>query len=359
MLGEIEARGFRNLAPLAWSPGGGVHLVLGANGAGKTSLLEAIYAVATTRSFRTNRLTDCVAHEADSFHLRAEVTAPQRTSLAFQVRGRERQRSMNEKRAPLANYLGALPVIPWTAAEGALISGPPEMRRRFLDRGVVAQRSASIKILARHRQALNAKRQLLLTGGRGLAAWNEVLAEAAAELTRLRSRYCAQLTEALVTVLGQSGMGLPAIGLRYRPSLEAGLEGAGAVAAELAALTSRERRERRPLRGPHRDDIEILWDGHTARVVASAGERKALGLALVAAQGLVLREAGRQPLFLLDDADTELDAERLAGVFRGFGEVEQMIATSNRPHVFERVAINQRWRCTDGHLEQEAEGARR
>ena len=185
MLGEIEARGFRNLAPLTWAPGPGRQLVLGPNGAGKTSLLEAVYAVATTRSFRTARLGECVAHGAPGFELRAEISEPHRASLAFRVNGGERSRQLNEKQSPLADYLEVQPVIPWTAAEGALISGAPEIRRRFLDRGVVAQRGASIVLLARHRRALTAKRQVLLTGGRGLRAWTEVLAPAAAELTAL------------------------------------------------------------------------------------------------------------------------------------------------------------------------------
>ena len=120
------------------------------------------------------------------------------------------------------------------------------------------------------------------------------------------------------------------------------------MAEELVALEGRERRERKVLRGPHRDDLQILWGAHPARQVASAGERKALGLALVAAHGRVLRDAGRDPLFLLDDADTELDAERLAGVFRAFDQDAQMILTSNRPEVFEGVVLERRWRCRSG-----------
>ncbi len=350
MLGEIEARGFRNLAPLVWSPGAGFHLIVGSNGAGKTNLLEAIYAVATTRSFRTSRIGDCVTHDQAGFYLRAEITKPRRVSLAFAVAGTDRRRSLNDKRAALGAYLEAQPVIPWTAAEGALISGPPEVRRRFLDRGVVARRGATIELLARHRQALGAKRQLLLTGGNGLHAWNEVLASAAAELTAQRARFCHRLQQALSVVLEASGMDLPSISLRYRPSLRRGLEGAEAVALEMAALEARERRERRVLRGPHRDDVEILWDGRLARTVASAGERKALGLTLVAAQGRVLAELGRMPLYLLDDADTELDAERLAGVFRSFDRDAQMIVTSNRPQVFEPVKVDRRWYCRNGQL---------
>ncbi|MGH9363537.1 MAG: DNA replication/repair protein RecF, partial [Thermoanaerobaculia bacterium] len=73
MLVQLAARGFRNLEPLAWEPAPGSHLLLGGNGAGKTSLLEAAYALATTRSFRTPRLADCVRHGETAFHLAGEV----------------------------------------------------------------------------------------------------------------------------------------------------------------------------------------------------------------------------------------------------------------------------------------------
>jgi DNA replication and repair protein RecF len=69
MLVQLTARGFRNLEPLTWQPEGGSHLLLGGNGAGKTSLLEAVYAVATTRSFRASQIADCVRHGSSSFHL--------------------------------------------------------------------------------------------------------------------------------------------------------------------------------------------------------------------------------------------------------------------------------------------------
>ena len=177
-----------------------------------------------------------------------------------------------------------------------------------------------------------------------------MLAPAAAELIALRAAYAEGLARALTEVLDRSGLGFPPIELRYRPSPPAGLAGAAAIAEELAAVHRRERRMQQPLVGPQRDDLEVRWDGREVRRVASAGERKALGLALLAAQGRILEEMDRVPIYLLDDADTELDRRRLESLWRVFGACGQLFLTSNRPAVWESVSIAHRWRLSDGRI---------
>ena len=83
--------------------------------------------------------------------------------------------------------------------------------------------------------------------------------------------------------------------------------------------------------------------------MASAGERKALGLALVAAHGETLKKSGAAPTYLLDDADAELDRQRLVALWRGLGEAGQLLATSNRPAVWEAVP-GRRFYCDSGRI---------
>ncbi|MEE8526008.1 MAG: hypothetical protein V3T72_18885, partial [Thermoanaerobaculia bacterium] len=91
-------------------------------------------------------------------------------------------------------------------------------------------------------------------------------------------------------------------------------------------------------------------DGHEIRRVASAGERKALGLALLAAQGRILETAGRAPIYLLDDADSELDSGRLESLWRVFGCCDQLFVTSRRPPIWETVTVDHRWQLTAGRV---------
>jgi DNA replication and repair protein RecF len=244
-----------------------------------------------------------------------------------------------------------LPVVAWTtAAEAEVLVGAPQARRRFLDRGVVGMRPATIEILGRFREALRQKRELLAAHGAGIEIWNELLATYAAEVIVLRDRYVGLLREALARILVESQLGFPPIELAYRPSPPGGLAGRAAIAAALDKLADRERRRGLPLIGPQRDELTILWGGHEIRRVASAGERKALSLMLSAAHGRVVEAAGRSPVYLLDDADAELSAHTLAKVWTVFCPRRQIFVTSNRPQVWLTQDVGKAWEVERGAL---------
>ena len=175
----------------------------------------------------------------------------------------------------------------------------------------------------------------LAEGARGLTPWNELLAASAAELIAMRREYAGRLAESLTGVLEASPLDLGTVELNYRPSIDPGEGGAEAVLAGLEKARQGERRQRRPLVGPHRDDLEVLWQGRGLRRAASAGEKKLLGLALTAARGRLLEAAGRRPLYLLDDADGDLDRARLEVAWGLFGGSAQLVATSHRPEAWE------------------------
>lgn len=358
MLAQLAARGFRNLEPLSWQLEDGAHLILGPNGAGKTSLLEAIYLIATTRSFRTSQLADCQRHDVgEGFHLSAEVTGRRRVQLELSFAERRSDRSVNGEQTSLAEHLAVLPVVCWTASQVAIFSGGPGERRRLIDRGVLGVKPTALDVISRYRRTLQEKRQLLARGGAALEPWNQLLAETASRLIALRSAQVEQLGKALSDVLDRSRLDLPAVVLRYRSSPACGIDGSAAIAAELDRLQQRERQQRQPLIGPHRDELEILWADQTMKRVASAGERKALGLALLIAQGKLLSAAGKEPVYLLDDADTELDEKRLQDLWIAFHPVGQLLATSNRPEVWKKIDFDHFWHCEQGRLRPLEQGS--
>jgi DNA replication and repair protein RecF len=360
VLTQFTARSFRNLQQLHLEPAPGSHLLLGGNGAGKTSVLEAIYVLATTRSFRAAQILDCVTHGATELALAGEVETDRRSSLAVGVVGEVRQRSVNGKPTSLAEHLAVLPVVAWSAAEMGVLVGPPAARRRFMDRGVVATRPPALEVLGRYREALRQKRELLCQGAAGIEIWNELLAATAAEVIRLRALYVDALRGELAAVLAEggfaaAGLHLPEIGLRYQPSPPQGLEGAAAIAAALEQAADRELRRQQPLVGPQRDELEILWGGHELRRVASAGERKALSLLMLAAHGRVVEGAGRRPVYLLDDADAELAPAAVAAVWAVYAQrVEatagQLFASSNRPQVWLTLDVGSLWEMERGAM---------
>lgn len=352
MLAQLSCRSFRNLASVDWRPGPGAHLLLGDNGAGKTSLLEAVYVLSTTRSFRTSRIVDCVRHGEAGFHLAGEVEDDaRRVSLEAGLGPEGRYRTVNGDPSSLAEHLGALPVVAWSAADGEILTGPPELRRRLLDQGVVALRPGTLEVLSRYRRALAHKRRLLAEGGAtpaDLTTWNEVLAGVAVDLVGLRREYVELLSSELTELTAGGALSLPPVAIAYRPSITTGEredpeEAIASVFETLQRSAAREREARRPLLGPHRDDLEILWADRGARGILSAGERKAFGLVLLAARGRVLAAREREPVYLLDDADTELDRTRLAEVWSLFSRARQVVASSNREAVWEGLEVSRKW----------------
>lgn len=354
MLASLSAIGFRNLGPFTWRPGEGRHLLLAGNGAGKTSLLEAAYVLATTRSFRTAHVADCCRHDADGFHLSGEVENERRWHLEVGWCRGKRVRTVDGSATTLSDHLATMPVVAWTAADSEILTGPPRPRRRMLDRGMIGLRPGTLEVLTRYRQALRQKSELLQHHGRGVEVWNELMAVAAAEIARLRGDYITRLGRALDTAIRESSLGFPPIEINYRPSPASALGGESAIAVSLARAIDAEHRRRQPLVGPHRDDVEVRWAGHEIRRVASAGERKALGLLLTAAQGRVLEAAGKAPLYLLDDVDAELSEDTLGAVWEVFAGARQLVASSNRRGPWAHLEVTQRWGL-EGALPRPAE----
>ncbi len=350
MLTRLFSRNFRNLEELSWQPSGGSHLLLGDNGAGKTSLLEALYVLATTRSFRASRLADCIRHGEDGFLLGGEAVVDGSAEIEIGLGADGLRRRVNGGPATLKEHLAILPVVSWTAADLEWIAGAPIARRRLMDRGVVGLRPAAIDSLARYRRALDQKRGLLARGGSEIGTWNEVLARAADDLIAKRRAHVEALAAELDAVLDESTLELPSISLTYRPSPSSGGQGVEATLAAIDAARESEIDRRSPLVGPHRDELEINWGGHAARKVVSAGERKLLGLAITAARARLLAASSRTPVLLLDDLDAELDGRRLAAAWAFFAPFEQVFVTSNRGSVWEPFGIESSWIITCGKL---------
>ena len=264
-------------------------------------------------------------------------------------------RTLDGKAVPLAVYLGALPVVLWTNREEEILAGVPERRRRMIDAGLVAERPERVALLGRHRRVLAHKRELLRRRQPGLEAWNRLLAEAGSSLQQARAHWVESLAGRLAGVLEAAARPFPPIALRYEPSPPAGLDGVDALYESLAAAAPDELRLGRPCIGPHLDRLSIVWgatggdDGSPdVSRVASAGERKALGLLLVAAQAELLEAADRPPAALVDDVDAELDLDALEAVWRVLATGRQVLATSSRQEIAPRLVGVVKWALEGG-----------
>ncbi len=350
MISGVRLREFRNLAnsEVEFSPGS--HLIFGPNGAGKTSLLEAFYLGSTTKSFRTKDLRHCLRFNEEAFHLRLKIRNSRNSVLELGWGDEGVYRARDGIRTPLAEHLSLQPLVSWTAGDGDILVGPPEERRRLLDRGSVLLKPSFLGTLSRYKRILGQKRELLKTGGRGLAAWNELLVPEALAVQQARVAYIDRLNRALKAIRERVAAELPHVGFTYKPSPEDALDGEECVSKALKVLENEEQRAGRPLVGPQRDRIPVVWGEKHLKHVASAGEKKVAGLLLLAAQGQVLREEGLNPVYLIDDIDAELDTQRLQLMWGLFKNEEQVFATSARPEAWKALKVKTSIEVHEGKL---------
>ena len=357
-------------------------MLLGGTGQGKTSLLESLYIACTTRSFRTSRLADCVAFGAaergEGFFTSVEVDTGARARLEVSWSTKSGlDRSVNQERSSLAEHVGRQPILAWSAADSEILVGAPEARRRLVDRVGVSLRPGALDLLGAYRKTLDHKRALLQQRADALAlrSFQTLLVRAAEDLIAFRRRTIDHLRGALSTVLEQVEGEPLEIELSYRssPDFTQGVDrgkdeksprrdpaGPATPGSGLAPGWSErafdrrldaERSLHRPLVGPHRDRIDVLFRGRPVAETASAGERKAIGLLLVAAQSRVLTTADRAPVLLIDDIDTEMDQSTLERVWPLLSGAPQTLVSSNREGVFENLAIPRVWSVREGSVE--------
>lgn len=330
--------------------------MVGENGVGKTSVLEAIYFLATTRSFRSSRLADCLRWKQDQFWVRGRLDRDRETELVASWKPGGAQRIVNGNPTALGDYLGLLPAFAWSTRDDPLLDGEPDSRRRLLDQGIVAGKPLEVEVLSRYRRVLTAKRRLLtetggLDPGETLDSWNRLLAESGHELIRLRNAYVSELQSAFDKTLIDSGIEMEPIEFVYRPSPESGAESVDSFESILFEKRIDELRRRRSLVGPHRDQLEIRWGMSDIGRSASAGERKLFGLVLTAARRRILVASGKEPLILLDDLDATLDGPHLEQAWRLFEEVPQVIASSADPATGYATQDVRSWRLEEGRIE--------
>src|SRR6185503_8005026 len=345
LLASIEAINFRNLSGrIEWGPN--LNIVFGNNGQGKTNWLEAIYLLARTKSFRTQRLQETVKFGEQLSVIRGIVTTGTSLERELQVSLHENSKTIfvNAKRETLARYLTQLQVFSFTATDLEIVRGLPEARRRFLDRGISSLRPAYLKTISDYSKVIKQKNRVLQLANEGqfsleqtddlLGPWNDQLVRLGALIHRARQDYVAGLNSVLERKLFEKRD----VTTRYVSSLE----GKGDLDDYESVLRSRiavrlpaEVSAGYALIGPHRDDLEILLDGREIRVYGSSGQqRSALLLLDLAAISLYNSTATDHPVFIIDDVDAELDESRIKRLLEYLeNRTQTFITTSKRSHV--------------------------
>ena len=306
MLADLQLRNFRCFESLGIEFSPEFNFVVGRNGQGKTSILEAACVLLRLQSQRSSTLAPIVRFGEKSFavsghgedHLLEFRYSPIRRRVTFD---HVEQPTLNE-------YLRVARVVSFANADIELVRGGSETRRRYLD-FLAAQIDPLYRpTLRAYERALRSRNALLKSPHprpQELAAYEPALLEFGAKLSAMRGR----LVERLAPLATSAHREISGIGERLELEFSPG--NSEDFARDLADSRAQESRLRQTVVGPHRDDIQILVEAHAANQYASEGQQRTIALALKIAQSRVfMMEEGRPPLLLIDDIFGELDPVR-------------------------------------------------
>ncbi len=342
---RLVLRDMRRFDEIELAPSGGLNLVTGANGAGKTSLLEALHLMAYGRSFRGRVRDGLIRDGREALEIFVEWqdagTRPRRAGLRH---GGQRWtgRLDGEDVGHLGQLCAALAVVTFEPGSHALISGAAEHRRRYLDWGLFHVEQRFMPVWRRYARALK-QRNALLKAGAGLGqleAWDRELAESGEVLTGYRVAYLDLLAPRAIAKATVFTDGLRLTGLEFHAGWRR-----GDMSLADALLLGRERDRASGFTGvgPHRADWSLGIDGLPGREALSRGQTKLVALAMLMAQAedLGIRH-GDWPVIGLDDLPSELDREhqqRVLADLHAWPDVQVFVTATESPAVLTGMGL--------------------
>jgi len=311
-LSRIRLRDFRNYARLDAEFAPGFHVLLGNNAQGKTNVLEAIYLMATLRSFRGVGGAQMVRHTQKGYFVGGKVVGQGEHEIKMYWSARERNLSLDGRLVrKLTDYLGVLRTVVFCTEDLQLIKGTGRSRRRFLDLLLSQTHSSYLPLLQRYAQALRSRNAILkrsVVDEAALESFSLEVVRLGQELTRLRGELVPRLSPRAALSYRDIASDAEELRLEYQPSIKKDF------AVELAQSRPRERAYRSTLIGPHRDELDLLLGGRSAAQFGSEGQKRTIAIALKLTQAQYLTDLhGSPPILLIDDVMGELDVKRRSG----------------------------------------------
>lgn len=357
-LAHLRLRDFRNYARLDVDFAPGFHLLIGQNAQGKTNVLEAIYLLATLRSFRGSGSAQMVRQGQKGYFVGAEVVAQTDHEIKLYWSAQERRLTLDGRPIrKLSEYWGTVRAVVFCSEDLQLVKGPASRRRRYLDLLLSQTDSEYLPLLQRYMQALRSRNALLKQRTLDTAALDSFTRELISLGNRLieyRHKLLPKISPLARLAYRRISDAREEFRIEYAPAVR------GDFAVALAQSRAREIAMRSTVAGPHRDDLDLRLQDQSAAQFASEGQKRSIAIALKMAQAEYMTGIhGVPPILLIDDIMGELDVHRRSGflpllnrVHQARSQVFMTVTEENWPAELGRDVT--RWDVTGGALKRVA-----
>ena len=324
ILESLEITHLRNLQHLKLIPHPTTNFIIGQNGSGKTSILEAIALLSNGRSFRAADPKKVISNGASQLVVFANLVSTQDegvtpVGISKSVDGSTHVRINGITQKKISTLAAKLPVVVIDTDSIEVVDGGPSVRRSLLDWGMFHVKHSYLHSWQRYRQILKQKNALIKSGKslgtKEIAYWNEQLAVEGTTIDEFRSTYVTQLNQIYQRTTQKYLKISQSTQLKYRHGWNR--EKYDSLKDCLNASTDQEIERKSCLYGPHRGDLTIQWEDGLVKDICSRGQKKLVLYGVKLAQVALMREmTDRSPLLLLDDLPAELDKNNIENVTR-------------------------------------------
>ncbi len=349
---DISLKCFRNYQDchVRFSPG--INVISGANAQGKTNLLEAVFMLASGRSFRTRFDRELIGFAHDRAEVVATVYSGGRNqTIALQLaRGARKRITRNGVRETGTSLSGTLAVVLFCPDDLNLIKEGASSRRRLMDLAIGQLRPGYSNLLAEYNRLYEHKSRILKDWREKpdllpvLETFSDQMCRCSAQMIRYRAAFVKRLQTASAAIHQEFSGGKESLTLEYTTvsSVQDPLSSTAVLYEEIrrhqAAHRTAELESGQCLTGVHKDDMVIAINGVSARNFASQGQARTAALSLkLAEREIFLEELGESPVLLLDDVLSELDSRRQAFILNRIGGGQTLITCCEDQQIVERT----------------------
>ena len=308
-ISHIDITAFRNISKAVLKPHLELNLIIGNNGSGKTSLLEAVYVLGRGRSFRASANKKLIQQAEKEFILHCKTSDIPSSNIGIRVGTAGLSAKANHQIIKRSSDLATLlPLLFISPDADKLLQISPKLRRRFLDWGLFHVEHNYLELWKRYNRTLIQRNSLLKSSMTDISVWDNELINYGNKINEFRTDYVSKLND-LFLALNEKLLPEHRLRLVYKKGWPKDLDLHTAITTNLEA----DKKMGFTHRGPHRCDLQVLFsDSNTlAEPLLSGGQLKLVAICLILAQAiLVTKNAAQKGILLVDDIAAELDSNK-------------------------------------------------